>query len=186
MTTSSCLSDGWPDTVLVLPRSVSTHHAWTVQAAFACPSWPKRVENLLRREPQRRKKLLLPEKAPKRSSPFLNPKRRLTRRTAPMGPAALVLVHPVLNQKVTIKYLNFCIKIVILGSNYCPIHGSSSTHPWDKCHLNKEGSNFNPDKAVSWANNLKKKSENWSYVLQLHWRTYQTTHFQNVHSSIYL
>ena len=57
------------------------------------------------------------------------------------------------------KFIYFIKNNFYLGSNYCPIHGPASTHPWDKCHLNKEGSNFNPDKAVAWASNLKKKSD---------------------------
>ena len=39
------------------------------------------------------------------------------------------------------------------------MHGSNATHTWDKCHLNKNGSNFNPTKAVAWAQGLKKRSE---------------------------
>ena len=39
------------------------------------------------------------------------------------------------------------------------MHGNNATHPWEKCHLNRNGSNFNAEKAVAWAQGLKKKSD---------------------------
>ena len=49
--------------------------------------------------------------------------------------------------------------ISIILANYCHMHGNNATHPWEKCHLNRNGSNFNAEKAVAWAQGLKKKSD---------------------------